>query len=104
SFGSLFNRSASRSPDTPPPASAGRAQSTAFSQCTAHPPRVSTCAAGRASRRGACRLAPRRVVLHRQPGAVLPAALDALLNEIHPFNAVVDIRVNRVAAFDLLAL
>ena len=39
----------------------------------------------------------------RQPGAVVGAAGDALLDEVHPFDAVVDVRIDRVVCVELLA-
>ena len=39
-------------------------------------------------------------VFHRQPGAVFGAAGDALLDEVHPFHAVVDVGINRVARLE----
>src|SRR5579863_2546807 len=43
-----------------------------------------------------CLLAPRRRMLQRHPGAVLTAAGDALLDEIHAIDSVSDIWINRI--------
>src|SRR5205814_3053879 len=40
------------------------------------------------------KLLPRPLVLQRQPGAVGFAAGDGLLDEVHPFHAVVDVGVD----------
>ena len=42
-------------------------------------------------------------MLHGQPFSVLVAAGNTLLNEVHPLRSVVDIRVERVDGFKLLA-
>src|SRR5690606_34251574 len=48
-------------------------------------------------------LLPSFLVLQIEPGAVLLAAGDRLLNEIHPLGPVVDVGIHRVAGLELLA-
>ena len=43
-------------------------------------------------------------MLHRKPRTVLSAAGYTLLDEVHPFHSIVDIRIDSVNSFDGLAL
>ena len=43
-------------------------------------------------------------MLQRQPGGILLVAADALLDEVHAFDTVVDIRIDRVTLLDRFAL
>ena len=47
-------------------------------------------------------LATRKFVLHRQPFAASIATVDTLLNEVHPFDAIKHVRVDRVLQFEVL--
>ncbi len=44
-----------------------------------------------------------RRMLEAQPGSVLLAAGHALLDEVHPFDPVVDVRINRILLLDALS-
>ena len=50
------------------------------------------------------RLLPGSLVSKGQPSSILSGAGHTLLDEVHPFDAVVDVWKNGVDAFDLLAL
>ena len=45
-------------------------------------------------------LTERRLMLQRQPSRILFAIGDALLDKVHPFNAVVAVGVDRIASLD----
>ena len=43
-------------------------------------------------------------MLQRQPLGVFIATVDALLDEVHAFDTIVNIRVDRITTFDRLAI